>query len=43
MNRLDGRIDAAEERTKARTSAACETFETKLLTEFQTSLERKRA
>lgn len=34
MERVGGRIDAAEERLKAHTSAECEKVETKLLTEF---------
>ena len=34
MQRVEGRIDAAEERLKAHTSSECEKVETKLLTEF---------
>lgn len=34
MERVGGRIDAAEERLKAHTSSECERIETKLLTEF---------
>jgi CHASE3 domain sensor protein len=35
MQRVDGRIDAVEERMKEHVSAACEKVETTLLREFQ--------